>query len=191
MPYIRIKKKNLSILILFIIIVFAASITLSGCGEHKPEVLTGGLALKLINQHINESPFFGVLYSKAISINKDSFYPVLFKHGYIRFNRKLGYSSFTAKLRPFLFKQTGKTYLVLGKFFAKKPNVKFISKNLAEVSFNFTFQPGRLYKLAKNKHLAFLGLNEIIKSGRAVAVLAFKPFLEWQIVRFKPFPSKQ
>lgn len=183
-----IKKNNLFITALSIFFIFAVSAVLSGCG-HKAKVLTEGLSLKLINQKTKTSPFFGVLYSKAVSIDKDSFYPVLFKNGYIKFDRKLGYSSFTAKLRPFLFKKAGKMYVILGEFSAQKPDVKFISKNRAEVSFDFIFKPNRLYELAKNKHIAFPQLNKIIRSGKAVAVLVSKPYQGWQIARFKPFSA--
>ncbi len=183
-----IKKNNLSIVVLFIFLVFVTSTVLSGCG-HEAKVLTGGLSLKLINQKTKVSPFFGVLYSRAVSIDRDSFYPALFKNGYIKFNRKLGYSSFTAKLRPFLFKKAGKIYVVFGGFSAQKPNVKFISQNRAEVSFDFVFKPNRLYKLAKDKNIAFPRLNKIIRSGKAVAVFMLKPSLGWQIAGFKPFSA--
>ena len=47
-------------------------------------------------------------------MDNDKFYMLLLKGGYIKFHKKLGYTSFTTLFKPYLFKIADRTYIRLG-----------------------------------------------------------------------------
>ena len=176
------KKSKLSAIVLTII--FLLPLFLSGCAQ-KPEVLTKILAKKLIIEKINSSVFFALPYAKAISLNNDKFYMLLLSDGYIKFHKKLGYTSFTSLFKPYLFKIADRTYIRLGTFkIIKTYNFKFISSKKAKAFFTFKFNPNHIYKLMVKNNI-YPKLFTTLKTKNAVAVFQYRPFLEWKVTRFK------
>ncbi len=176
-------KKKLFLLFPFIpVIVFI--IFISGCSK-KPEVLTTLSAKRLIAKNIGYATFFSVPYSKAVSVSNDKFYLVLLKKRYIKFNKKLGYTSFTRHFKPYLFKKANKTYIILGIFKSiKVEHIKFISKIRAFGRFSFNFKPNPVYKLMAKNEIYFRQFK-ILKQGKALAIFKKKPFLQWGLSGFK------
>ncbi len=170
----------------FLIIVFAICLlpfTLSGCAQ-KSETLTKPLAKKLILKKIKFSIFFAVPYEKAISLNNDRLYMALMKNGYIKFNKKFGYTSFTSLFKPYLFKKADRTYIRMGKFdITHLYKINFISSKKAKILFSFKFIPNKIYNLmiANNIHIKLLKIFHADKLG---AIFKNRPFLEWGVDKF-------
>ncbi|MDA8272286.1 MAG: hypothetical protein M0Z72_00860 [Deltaproteobacteria bacterium] len=176
------RKSKLSAIVLTII--FLLPLFLSGCAQ-KPEILTKTLAKKLIIEKINSSVFFALPYARATSLNNDKFYMLLLKGGYIKFHKKLGYTSFTPLFKPYLFKKAGRTYIRLGTFkIIKIYNFKFISRKKAKTFFIFKFNPNHIYKLIVKNNLQPKSFTTL-KTKNAVAVFQYRPFLEWKVTGFE------
>ena len=176
------KKSKLSAIVLTII--FLLPLFLSGCAQ-KPEILTKTLAKKLIIEKINSSVFFALPYTMATNLNNDKFYMLLLKGGYIKFHKKLGYTSFTPLFKPYLFKIADRTYIRLGTLkIIKAYNLRFISRKKAKAFFIFKFNPNYIYGLMikNNMHPK---LFTTLKTKNAVAVFQYRPFLEWKVTGFE------
>ena len=176
------KKIKLSIIVLTVI--FLLPLFLSGCAQ-KQEILTKTLAKKLIIKKIYSSAFFALPYDKAASMDNDKFYMLLLKGGYIKFHKKLGYTSFTTFFKPYLFKIADRTYIRLGTLkIIKAYNLRFISSKKAKAFFIFKFNPNYIYGLMikNNMHPK---LFTTLKTKNAVAVFQYRPFLEWKVTRFE------
>ena len=181
-------KKSKS-LVIALIIIFSLGLFLSGCAQ-KPAVLTKILAKKLIIEKINSSVFFTLPYAKAISLNNDKFYMLLLRNGYIKFHKKLGYTSFTSLFKPYLFKIADRTYIRFGTFkIIKVHNLKFISRKKAKAFFIFEFNPNHVYRLMVKNNI-HPKLFTTLKAKNAEAVFGYRPFLEWEVIRFKPATAK-
>ncbi len=177
-------KKKLFLLFPFVVFIVFISIFISGCAK-KPEVLTTLSAKRLIVKNIRYATFFSVPYSKAVSVLNDKFYLVLLKKGYIKFHKKLGYTSFTRRFKPYLFKKAGRTYIILGIFKSiKVKHIKFISKIKAFGRFSFNFKPNQVYKLMAENKIYFRQFK-ILKQRKALAIFKNKPFLQWELSGFK------
>ncbi len=181
------KKSKLSAIAL--IIIFLPPLFLSGCAQ-KPETLTKILAKKLIIEKINSSVFFALPYTKVISLNNDKLYMLLLKDGYIKFHKKLGYTSFTPLFKPYLFKIAGRTYIRLGTFkIIKAYNLRFISRKKAKAFFIFKFNPDYIYRLMVTDNI-YQKLFTTLKTKNAEAIFEYRPFLEWEITRFERAAAK-
>jgi hypothetical protein len=176
-----IKKIKTFLIIIFFICLLPLAV--SGCAQ-KSEVLTIPLAKKLILRKIKFSFFFAVPYEKAISLNNDKLYMVLMKNGYIKFNKKLGYTSFTSLFKPYLFKKSDRTYVRMGKFdITSLHKIQFISRKKAKILFSFQFKPNVIYNLmiANNIHIKLFKIFHAKKLG---VIFKYKPFLEWEVDKF-------
>ncbi len=178
-------KFKIFISVLIVLLAFVPPFLLNGCAARRRERFTKKLAAKLISKSIDFSPEFAVPYSKAVSAGDDKFYAFLLNNKYIKFHRKAGYTSFTDKLKSFLFKQADRTYVRMGKFKIGFIKIKSVTKKAAIVAFDFKFKPNELYKAAYKLNIRFNKFYKIIKSGKSGALFKFKPFLGWQAVKFK------